>query len=108
MCDYQFFINLCLDKSNDDILKIKQMISDTKGHKPTSRLSHIFCFYDMNIVERDFSELLKWENSIHKEYESFGEMYKQGRIQFLESCLDKYPNNTENLLKLIDHVKKSY
>lgn len=35
-------------------------------------------------------------------------MYKMGRLQFLENLLDKYPNNTENLLKLIDWIKTNY
>ena len=35
------------------------------------------------------------------------EQYKEGRVKFLESLLDKYTHNTENLLKLIDWVKKN-
>ena len=63
---------------------------------------------DMSIVERDFNKLLEWENGIHEEYKAYGDMYKMGRLQFLESLLDKYPHNTENLLKLIDWVKTNY
>jgi hypothetical protein len=62
----------------------------------------------MNIVERDFNQLLEWEKGIMEEYKAYGETYKEGRLKFLESLLDKYPNNTENLLKLVDWVKTNY
>ena len=34
--------------------------------------------------------------------------YKEKRLLFLESLIDKYPNNIDNLLKLIDFVKNNY
>jgi len=103
----EFFMNCCQEK-NQDVIDIKQMILDTKTHESTTPLSEEFNQLDMNIVERDFNQLLEWENGIHEEYKAYGEMYKMGRLQFLESLLDKYPNNTENLLKLIDWVKTNY
>jgi predicted metal-dependent HD superfamily phosphohydrolase len=103
----EFFLNCCQEK-NQDILDIKQMILDTKTHEATTPLSEKFNVLDMNIVERDFNQLLEWEKGIREEYKAYGDMYKMGRIQFLESLLDKYPNNTENLLKLIDWVKINY
>jgi predicted metal-dependent HD superfamily phosphohydrolase len=103
----EFFLNCCQEK-NQDILDIKQMILDTKTHEATTPLSEKFNVLDMNIVERDFNQLLEWEKGIREEYKAYGDMYKMGRIQFLESLLDKYPNNTENLLKLIDWVKTNY
>ena len=99
-----FFVNCCQEK-NQDVLDIKQMILDTKTHESTTPLSEEFNQLDMNIVERDFDQLLEWENGIAFEYKAYGEMYKMGRLQFLESLLDKYPHNTENLLKLINVVK---
>ncbi len=103
----EFFINLCEDK-NDDILEIKQMILDTKDHKPNTRLSEIFNSLDMNIVERDYDSLLEWEEGIWNEYQIFGrDKYKIGRISFLESLLDKYPSNSDNLSKVIDYVKSN-
>lgn len=103
----EFFINCCQEKNNPDILDIKQMILDTKTHEATTPLSEKFNKIDMNIVERDFNQLLEWEQGIRFEFEPiYGtEKYKMGRLQFLESLLDKYPNNTENLLKLIGWVK---
>ena len=100
----EFFVNCCQEK-NQDILDIKQMILDTKTHESTTPLSEEFNQLDMNIVERDFDQLLEWESGIGEEYKAYGEMYKMGRLQFLESLLDKYPHNTDNLLKLINVVK---
>ncbi len=104
----KFFIECCLDKTNSDVLEVKQMILDTKTHESTTNLSESFNHYDMSIVERDFDQLLEWENGIHEEYKAYGEQYKESRLKFLESLLDKYPNNTENLLKLVDWVKTNY
>ena len=103
-----FFIECTMDKMNTDILEVKQMILDTKSHQPNTKLSESFINYDMSIVERNFEDLLEWEKGIREEYKSYGEGYKEGRLKFLESLLDKYPNNTENLLKLVDWVKDNY
>lgn len=105
----QFFEDLCVDKGNQELLEVKQAILDTKSHNAESELSETFNKYDMNIVERDFDSLLRWEEGISSEYvPNYGrDNYKIGRITFLESLLDKYPQNTENLLKLIDSVKNS-
>jgi predicted metal-dependent HD superfamily phosphohydrolase len=84
------------------------MILDTKTHEATTNLSESFNYYDMSIVERDFDQLLEWENGIHEEFKAYGEAYKEGRLKFLESILDKYPHNTENLLKLVEWVKNNY
>jgi len=103
-----FFLECCQDKENKDNQDIKQMILDTKTHKANIPLSETFNKFDMSIVERDFNQLLEWENGIHSEFQPYGDLYKEGRLKFLESLLDKYPNNTENLLKLIDWVKENY
>ena len=103
-----FFLECCQDKENKDNQDIKQMILDTKTHKANIPLSETFNKFDMSIVERDFNQLLEWENGIHSEYKAYGDLYKDGRLKFLESLLDKYPNNTENLLKLVDWVKENY
>lgn len=105
----EFFMECCSDKTNSDILDIKQIILDTKTHESTTNLSESFNNYDMSIVERDFDQLLEWEMGIKSEFEPvFGlSDYKEGRLKFLESLLDKYPNNTDNLLKLIDWVRSN-
>ena len=102
----EFFIECCVNKTNSDILGIKQMILDTKSHTSSNMLSEAFNSYDMNIVERNFKELLEWENGISEEFSIYPvEAYKEGRLKFLESLLDKYTHNTENLLNLIEYVK---
>ena len=103
-----FLMECVFDKSNSDVLEVKQMILDTKTHQSTTNLSETFNHYDMSIVEKDFDQLLEWENGISEEFSVYPkDEYKVGRLKFLESLLDKYPHNTENLLKLIDYVKSN-
>jgi len=105
----EFFINLCQDKTNPDILEVKQAILDTKSHQSTTPISEKFNKLDMKVIEGNYDELLKWEEGISAEYTPFygEEKYKQGRIQFLESLLDKYNHNAGNLLKLIRYIKNN-
>jgi predicted metal-dependent HD superfamily phosphohydrolase len=86
------------------------MIFDTKTHEAKSDLSELFNHFDMKVVESDYEKLLEWEKGIKEEFEPFygKEKYKFGRLHFLESLLDKYPHNTDNLLKLIEYVKNTY
>lgn len=104
-----FFINVCQDKGQD-VLEIKQAILDTKSHQSSTTISEKFNKLDMSIIEKNYEELLKWEEGISSEFIPYygEEKYKQGRLQFLESFLDKYNHNAGNLLKLINYVKKSY
>jgi predicted metal-dependent HD superfamily phosphohydrolase len=105
----EFFINCCSEKDNIDLLEVKQMILDTKTHESQTNLSQLFIHFDMKVVESDYEKLLEWEKGIKNEFEPiYGkDQYKFGRLHFLESLLDKYPQNTDNLLKLIDYVKNS-
>jgi predicted metal-dependent HD superfamily phosphohydrolase len=103
----EFFMSLCIEKDNADILEISEAILNTATHTSTNMLSEKFNKYDMNIVERDFDSLLEWENGISAEYSIFKEEYKPNRILFLESLLDKYPLNSGNLIKLIEHVENN-
>ena len=102
-----FFLECCVDKLNPDILEIKQMILDTKNHQSMNKLSEAFNKFDMNIIERDYDKLLEWERGIYRENKS-SDQYKENRLKFLESLLDRYTSNTENLLKLIEYVKSNY
>jgi len=103
-----FLMECAVDKNNKDILDVQKMILDTKKHESTTNLSESFNSYDMNIVERDFDQLLDWEKGISEEFSVYPKVqYKEGRLKFLESLLDKYTHNTENLLKLIDYVKSN-
>lgn len=100
----EFFESKCYDNKRKDIQHIKQMIIDTKTHETTDKLSKKFSDMDMSIVESDIDKLIEWESGISKEYEMFGEMYKPERIKFLEKMMNKYPNNSKNLLKLIEYI----
>jgi predicted metal-dependent HD superfamily phosphohydrolase len=103
-----FLMECVVDKNNTDILDVEKMILDTKTHNSTTNLSESFNNYDMNIVERDFDQLLEWEKGISEEFSVYPkEQYKEGRLKFLESLLDKYPNNTENILQLIEYVRSN-
>ena len=103
------FYRFCSEQHNIDLVEVKQMILDTKNHIPCTPLSQKFIDYDMNICERNFDELLEWEEGIKEEYSMFSnEEYKLGRTKFLESVLDKYPSNMDNLLDLINWVKSNY
>jgi len=63
----------------------------------------------MNVCERNYDDLLEWEEGIREEYSMFADgEYKSNRIKFLESILDKYPSNMDNLLDLINFVKSKY
>lgn len=102
----EFFLSKC-DNINDDIREVSEAILATKTHTSNSKLSEIFNYLDMKIVESDYDELLNWELGIQKEYLAIyrKEDYKKGRIEFLKSLLDKYPNNADNLKKLIFFVR---
>lgn len=104
-----FFIHCCPDKLSADHIEIKNMILDTKTHQSSILLSECFNRYDMNIVERDLTQLLVWEDGIYREFKTYGqETYKKGRLKFLASLLKRYPKNSANLLQLIDYIKNNY
>jgi predicted metal-dependent HD superfamily phosphohydrolase len=102
-----FFLKNVKEKT-EDIQKVYQSIVDTKHHKSSNKLSEIFNKMDMDIVTRDFDELIKWENGIRKEYSIFSDKdYKKGRIEFLKTLINDYPENKENILKLIEYVSNN-
>ena len=104
----KFFMAHC-DEINDDIDDIYDMILATKTHQADSELSKIFNEMDMDIVTRDFDSLMRWEEEIREEFSIFSdEEYREGRLKFLRSIVDKYPQNKENLLNLMDYVNRTY
>ena len=85
------------------------MILATKTHQADSELSKVFNEMDMDIVTRDFDSLMRWEEEIREEFSIFSdEEYREGRLKFLRSIVDKYPQNKENLLNLMDYVNRTY
>lgn len=104
-----FFYRLCSEKHDIDVVEIKQMILDTKNHVASTPLSSKFIKYDLSVCEKKVEDLLEWERSIREEYISVNEsIYKQERLKFLESMVDRFPNNMDNLLDLINWVKTNY
>jgi predicted metal-dependent HD superfamily phosphohydrolase len=104
-----YLLSLCMRPDDPAITEVYNAILDTKEHVGNSRISTTFNNYDMNIVERDFDELLEWEQGIRNEYNMVDDMaYKAGRLRFLESLPAQYPANRNNLEKLIDWVKQNY
>lgn len=104
----EFFEKACQD-NNQDIKDIKEAILDTKGHTGINKIAVTFNKFDMAIVESNYDDLLQWEDGIYNEYKFCGnKTYKKGRLDFINSILDKYPNNSENLLKLSDYIRKTY
>lgn len=73
--------------------EVRQIILDTKTHQPSTELSKVFCILDTKILRsKSLAELLQWEDSIFKEYQSYPlPMYKTKRIQFLEKHYDQNP-----------------
>lgn len=92
-----------------DAIEIRQAILDTKSHHATTFISKIFCTLDMSVIEGGFNELLEWEKGIWGEYQVFGkEAYKIGRLKFLNTLLNEYPQNADNLNSLIKWVEENY
>jgi len=105
----EFFLGLCREKFDIDVVEIKQIILDTKNHVGSTPLSKKFQEYDMKICESNLENLMNWEANIRKEYSSYtSDDYKRSRILFLESILDRYPNNMDNILDLINYVQSNY
>lgn len=103
----EYFISHCTKNRTEEIKLVASVIRDTKNHTPSSKLSEIFCDFDLNgLKEGDFLSLLENEKKIFKEFQKFDySEYKKGRIDFLQSFLDKHAVNTVNILALIDYVK---
>jgi predicted metal-dependent HD superfamily phosphohydrolase len=105
----ELFYKFCSEKHDIDVVEIKQIILDTKDHVPSTPLSKKFISYDMKICERSLEDLINWEKKIRKEYELVeNKEYSFSRLNFLESLIDRYPNNIDNLLDLIQWVKHNY
>lgn len=79
---------------------IKQLILDTKTHKPTVKLSEEFIAADLSIFNASFDKLINYEKQIFKEYQSVDFLeYKPKRIEVL-----KHYNDQGKLDHLIDYV----
>lgn len=81
---------------------ICKLIICTKDHKPFDYISQLFIEADMKILTSDIDTLIDYEHKIFKEYQIYDlKTYKEHRINFLLSNIDKYPN----LEKLAEYVR---
>lgn len=104
-----YFLKSCSSPDDPILQEVYQAILDTRSHMASTPLSAKFNRYDMNIVERDFDELLAWEKGIYEEFKGAGKhAYKLGRLAFLKSLLEQYPHNRENLERLTEYVENGY
>ena len=85
----------------------KKIILATKTHDKIHKLISDFNGYDCSILDRDYPELLKWEEQIHKEYEFAGDGYKERRIKFLRLSIPDHMKNSDNINELIDYIEKN-
>jgi predicted metal-dependent HD superfamily phosphohydrolase len=90
---------------SNNIEKVKKLILATKTHDKIHELISNFNKFDCSILDSGFSDLLKWEEQIYKEYEFAGCSYKDERIKFLESCIPDHMENLENLNRLIKYIR---
>lgn len=98
--------NLFLSESKNSSLKseqkehIKQLILDTKTHKPTVKYSEDFISIDLSVFNSGFSDLLKYEQQIFKEFQFVDyKTYKAKRIEILN-----HYNKDGKLNSLIEYV----
>lgn len=89
---------------NDFTTTIADIIFDTGNRPPhRSELSKIFWQFDNNILNSHFSELLRYENKIFKEYQVYDySKYLEKRIDFLRKAYYDFQN--KDLLYLIDYL----
>ncbi len=79
---------------------IKQLILDTKHHKPTVKFSEEFIKADLAILNSSFDKLIKYEKQIFKEFQFVD--YKDYKVKRIEVL--KHFNANGNLNHLIDYV----
>jgi len=79
---------------------IKQLILDTKSHKPTVKHSEEFIAIDLSVFDGTLGQLIKYEQQIFKEFQFVDyKTYKPKRIEVLNHF-----NTNGKLNGLIDYV----
>lgn len=96
------FINESRNSSltSDQKEHIKQLILDTKSHKPTVKFSEEFISTDLSVFDGTLGQLIQYEQKIFKEFQFIDyKTYKEKRIEVL-----KHFNTNGKLNGLIDYV----
>jgi pantetheine-phosphate adenylyltransferase len=101
------FHELCSGKLYEKYKElIETIIMDTKTHKASNALSEIFQNMDTNIIRSPFSDLLKWEKNIFKEYQFVDySVYRQERVKFLNKYHNQESHDFCPLCSLIDYIE---
>ena len=86
------------------LINIADAIMETKTHIATTVISSMFCAIDMYVITHyPFSELMKYEHRVFKEYQMFDySKYLPARINLLCELNERY--NNPDIEKLIDYV----
>lgn len=113
---YSFDLFLDLDESEQKIIECEKIIENakkiilaTKTHDKIHELIYNFNKIDCSILDRDYPELLKWEEEIYNEYKFAGwEQYKERRIRFLKLSIPDHSENANNLNKLIEYIEHEH
>ena len=86
--------------TNDQKEHIKQLILDTKNHRPPARFSEEFIKADLSILNASFDKLIRYEKQIFKEYQFVD--YKEYKVKRIEVL--KHFNTNSNLDHLINYL----
>lgn len=98
-----------LDKDMTQI--VYDGIMDTKTHIPRNEFSKIFCKYDLSGFDGNFSEVLRLEHKIRKEYDWVDwDVYKIEKVKFLKiysenEIIKSDEKYLSNILQLIDYIE---
>lgn len=97
-----YFLNAAKSSglTNDQKAHIKQLILDTKTHKPTVPFSEEFIKADLAILNASFDKLITYEKQIFKEFQFVD--YKEYKVKRVEVL--KHFNTNGKLNHLIDYV----
>lgn len=98
----EFFLNAATSASLTGEQKehIKQLILDTKHHKPSVKFSEEFIKADLAILNSSLDKLIKYEKQIFKEFQFVD--YKDYKVKRIEVL--KHFNINGSLNNLIDYV----
>jgi len=107
----KYFINHYKSNNRELRDKVCELIETTKYRKrPIAHLSEIFWEADNAQFKKSFDTYVKVERNIRKEFNEVPrEKYKNGRLEFLQSCIGLFGATADkNLLKMMEWVERTY